>query len=63
MCQTCVDIVRQRITVREALDHIKEGFMAGAKLDEHKADILDSQNDLEKLKQVIIDGYKKERWL
>jgi len=67
MCKMCVDIIRERITIKEAL----RGFEEVMKIDrtddntKHALDIIraDKDGDIDKVKELVQAGYKKERWL
>lgn len=70
MCILCVEIIRSRITVRDALDGLKNEVMANGSFPqgedgEHKSELLQANADgnMKKLKELIKAGYKKERWL
>lgn len=65
MCAICVEIMRERITVKDALHQYREAGRAGADRDQHMIQIMeaDEKGDVEKVKQLVKDGYKKERWI
>ena len=67
MCIICVEIMRQKITMKEAL----AGFEEVTKLDvthentKHAVEIIwaDKKGDAEEVAKLVKAGYKKERWL
>lgn len=63
MCVICVEIMRQRITIKEGIDQLVEGWTRD--MEQHKQDIINAnaEGDVVKLKKLIDEGYKKERWL
>lgn len=70
MCTLCVEIMRGRITVKDALDGLRSEFGAtgwtprGAGKD-HELDLLDAHQtgNVAKVEKLVKEGYKKERWL
>jgi len=68
VCTTCVEIIRGRITVKDALSAAASELAAMEKDPpdvEHLRDILeaDAAGDVDKVKRLIDAGYRKERWL
>lgn len=65
MCVICVEIMRQKITIKDALNQFKEAGRAGADRDEHMLQIMeaDEKGDVKKVAELVKAGYKKERWL
>lgn len=65
MCQICVEIIRERITIKEAMPGFQEAVRSGDKAAmEHAAAIIGAAVANEtKAKDLIKAGYKKERWI
>lgn len=65
MCAICVQIMREKITIKDALQQYREAGRAGADRDEHMIKIIeaDEQGDTKRVAELVKAGYKKERWI
>lgn len=67
MCAICVEIIRERIQFRDAIGQYKEMAISTKTAYDaaHAAEILeaDAHQGLDKVVELVTDGYKKERWL
>ncbi len=65
MCQICVEIIRERITFKDAKRQMQEARSAGSDVSQHIWEIIEADNDgdVKKVEELIKAGYKKERWL
>lgn len=62
MCIICVEIMREKITMKDAIDKLVNEWKSD--MDPHLQDIINANAESEeKLKKVIKEGYKKERWI
>lgn len=65
MCQICVEIIREKITIKDALQQYREAGRAGADRDQHMIQIMeaDERGDTKHVAELVKAGYKKERWI
>lgn len=65
MCIICVEIMRERLTMKDAKQQIVELRMLDAPVDKHLIDIIEADNngDTKRVAELVKAGYKKERWI
>jgi hypothetical protein len=68
MCIICVQVIRDRITMKEALAGFEEitNLLDMADDDtKHAVDVIraDKDGDVERVTELVRAGYRKERWL